>query len=74
LELPQKFDISPTFNVVYLYEFHQGDRRAEEGTLREWEQHLLIKSEEQIEEIITTEIGKKTRRKEYMKYLIKWEN
>jgi hypothetical protein len=74
LELPEKFDISPTFNVVDLYEFHEGDKRADEGTLNEWEQHLPIKSEEQIEEILATRIGKKTRRKEYMEYLIKWKN
>ena len=25
LELPERFDISPTFNVVDLYEFHEGE-------------------------------------------------
>jgi hypothetical protein len=74
LELPEKFDISPTFNVVDLYEFHEGDKRVDEGTLNEWEQHLPIKSEEHIEEIIATRIGKKTHLKEYMEYLIKWKN
>jgi hypothetical protein len=60
LELPEKFDISPTFNVVDLYEFHQGDIREYEGTLSEWEHHLPIKYEEKIEEILATIIGKKT--------------
>ena len=36
LELPEKFDISPTFNVVDLYEFHEGEKREDEGTLSEW--------------------------------------
>ena len=45
LELLKKFDISPTFNVVDLYEFHEGDIREDEGTLSEWEQHLPIKYE-----------------------------
>jgi len=74
LELPEKFDISPIFNGVDLYEFHEGDRRAYEGTLGEWEQHLPINSKEKIEEILTTRIDKKTRQKEYMEYLIKWKN
>jgi len=74
LELPEKFDISPTFNVADFYGFHEEDIRADEGTLSEWEQHLPIKSEEQIKELIVTRIGKKTRREEYMEYLIKWKN
>jgi hypothetical protein len=37
LEFSEKFDIYPTFNVVDLYEFHEGDRRENEGTLNEWE-------------------------------------
>jgi hypothetical protein len=44
VELPKKFDMSPTLNVVELYEFHEGDRIPDEGTLSEWEQHLPIKS------------------------------
>jgi hypothetical protein len=71
LELPKKFDISPKFNVADLYEFHEGDIKEYEGTFKEWEQHLPIKSEEQIEEIIATIIGKRTCWKEYMEDLIK---
>ena len=74
LELSKRFDISPTFTVVDLYEFHEGDRSPDEVTFSEWEQPLPIKSVEQIEEIFATRIGKKTRRKKYMEYLIKWKN
>jgi hypothetical protein len=74
VELTKKFDISPTLDVVDLYEFHEGEKRADEGTLSEWEQHLQIKSEENIEDILATRIGKKTHQKEYMEYLIKWKN
>ena len=42
IELPKKSDISPTFNVVDLYEFHERNNRADEGTLNKWEQHLPI--------------------------------
>jgi hypothetical protein len=74
VELLEKFDISRTFNVVDVYEFHEADKRIDEGTLIEWEKHLPIKYEEQIEEILATIIGNKTCRKEYMEYLIKWKN
>jgi hypothetical protein len=37
LELSNKFDISPTFNVVDLYEFHEGENDDDESTLDEWE-------------------------------------
>jgi hypothetical protein len=38
LELLDKFDISPTFNVVDLYEFHEGEKVNDEHTLGGWEQ------------------------------------
>jgi hypothetical protein len=44
LELTEIFDIYPTFNVANLYEFHEGDKKEDEGTLNEWEYHLPIKS------------------------------
>ena len=68
LELSKRFDISPTFNVSNLYEYHKGGKNVDEGTFSEWEQHLPIKSEEQMEEIIATRIGKKNHWKECMKY------
>jgi hypothetical protein len=67
-------DISPTFSVVNLYKFHEGERREYEGTLNKWEQCPPIMFEVNIEEIICTKIDKKTRQKEYMEYLIKWKN
>ena len=35
LEMPEMFDISPTFNVADLYEFHEGDKSVDEGTFSE---------------------------------------
>jgi len=43
LELLEDFDISPTFNVANLYEFHKGEGNFEEGTLDEWKKWLLFK-------------------------------
>jgi hypothetical protein len=36
LDFPEYFDISPIFNVAYLYEFHEGEENDEESTLDEW--------------------------------------
>ena len=61
LELLEKMDISPIFKVSYLYEFDEGEKNNEEGTLDEWNQQLLIKPIEEMEDILATRIGKKTR-------------
>lgn len=59
LDLPKWFDISPRFNVAYLYEFHDGEKNVYESTLNESKQHLPIKSMERMEEMLATRIGKK---------------
>jgi hypothetical protein len=74
LELSNKFDISPTFNIVHLYEFHEGDKGEDEGAFYAWEQQLTIKKFEEVEEISATRIGRKMHNKEYMEYLVKWKN
>jgi hypothetical protein len=74
LELPDKFDISPTFNVFYLYEFHEGKKGDDEGTLDGWEKYLTVKQVEEVEEILATRIARKNRNKEYLEYLVKWKN
>ena len=33
LELPENFDVSPIFNVVDLYEFHEGEEDGEMDTM-----------------------------------------
>jgi hypothetical protein len=38
LELLDKFDISSTFNVVDLYEFHEEENGDDESTMDRWEQ------------------------------------
>ena len=37
LELQEKFDISPTFNVADIYEYHEGGISIDEGIFSEWE-------------------------------------
>ena len=40
LELLENFGISSKFNVADIYEYHEGDRSANKGTLSELEQQL----------------------------------
>ena len=72
--MPENMDISLIFNVVYLYEFHEYETSDELGTLDGWKKQLLVKSIDQMEEIMATRVGKKTHRKEYLKYLVKWRD
>jgi hypothetical protein len=74
LELPEDFDISPIFNVVDLYEFHEGDENDDEDTLVEWKKQLPVKPTEELEQVLAKRICKKTRNKEYFEYLVKWRN
>jgi hypothetical protein len=39
-----------------------------------WEQQLPVKQDEEVEEILAKRIGRKTRNKEYLEYLVKWKN
>ena len=73
LELSDKFDVSPTFNVVDLYEFHEEENGDNGSTLYGWEQ-IPFKRTQEVEEILATRIGRKTRNKEYLEYLVKWKN
>lgn len=67
-------DISPIFNVVDLYDFHEGEKSNEVGTLDECKNQLLVKPIEEVENGLATRVGKKNRQKEYLEYLIKWKN
>jgi hypothetical protein len=58
LELLDKFNISPTFIVVDLYEFHEGENNDDECNLDGWEQ-LPVKQVEEVEEILAIWIGRK---------------
>ena len=73
-ELLENLDISLIFNVVDLYEFHEGENNDEEGTPYEWKQQPLVKIIEEVEESLATRVGKKTRQMKYLEYLIKWKN
>jgi hypothetical protein len=74
IELPDGIGISPIFNISYLYPY----RDKEAGTNSEqievqWTKQMPIAEKPQVESILDKRISKRTRRKEYFEYLVKWK-
>ena len=80
LELRTGIGISPIFNVVDLYPYkiddteqpeQDGDPTAPEEV--NWLKHMPIERPTEVEAILETKVAKKTRGKEYLEYLVKWQ-
>jgi hypothetical protein len=62
LELPEGIGISPIFNIG------TGEQMVQ------WQKQLPVAQKPQMECILDKRIGRKTRRKQYFEYLVKWKD
>jgi hypothetical protein len=75
IELPNGIRISTIFNVSDLYPYRAEE--TETGTEQpviQWMKQMPVAENPQMERILDKRVGKKTRRKEYFEYLVKWKN
>lgn len=72
VELPEALGISPIFNVVYIYEYHEGKSSGSNNEV-DLKDQLPHQTSEQIEQILDTKIGRDTRNKQYKEDLVKWK-
>jgi hypothetical protein len=74
IELPDGVGISPIFNVSDLYPYRKDDTQGSEDQGKiHWEKQMPMAGKLQMEKILDQRIGKKTRRKTYFEYLVKWK-
>jgi hypothetical protein len=74
IELPYGIGISLIFNVSDLYPYKAGEAgTSDEQSEVQWQKQMPVAEKPQMEQILDKRVGKKTRRKEYFEYLVKWK-
>jgi hypothetical protein len=74
IELPNGIRISPIFNISYLYPYRAEEAREDsEQTEIQWTKQIPVAEKPHMESILDKRISKRTRRKEYFEYLVKWK-
>jgi hypothetical protein len=66
--------ISPIFNIVDLYPYRTDEAGGEENQKEvQWVKQMPIAENPQMEKVIDQRVSKKTQRKTYLEYLVKWK-
>jgi hypothetical protein len=74
IELPEGIEISPIFNVSDLYPYKVEEAEAgNEQPEVQWTKQMPVVEKPQMESILDKRVSKRTRRKEYFEYLVKWK-
>jgi hypothetical protein len=76
IELSNEIGISLTFNVSDLYPYKAEEVGAANNEQPEiqWQKKMLIAKNPQMECILDKRVSKRTRRKQYFEYRVKWKN
>jgi hypothetical protein len=74
IELPDGIRISLIFNISYLYPYKAEEAKVgNEQPEVQWTKQMPVVEKPQMESILDKRVSKRTRRKEYFEYLVKWK-
>jgi hypothetical protein len=74
IELPDGIGISPIFNISNFYPYKAKKAGADsEQTEVQWTKQMPVTAKPEMESIIDKRVSRKTKRKEYFEYLVKWK-
>jgi hypothetical protein len=74
IELPDGIRISSILNISDLYPYKAKETgTSDEQSEVQWQKKMPVAEKPQMESILDKRIGKKTKRKEYFEYLVKWK-
>ena len=74
IELPDGIGISLIFNISDLYPYRAGEVGVDsEQTEVQWAKQMPVAEKPQMESILDKRVSKRTRRRQYFEYLVKWK-